>query len=460
MNANDLFSYQSEGTAFLEAHKYACLWDDPGLGKTAQVLVAASRLACKRILVVCPALARQNWARETRLWSKYQPLAVEVTSQYPAADFVICSYEYARKRRDWLVERPWDLVVVDEMHMCSNQGAGRTQAVLGCDGPCHKSERIWVLSGTPLRNHAGELWPIFRTFGVTDLDQEAWEDRYCRVESYQGRRRVVGTRVARLDELRALVADSGVCLRRRKHEVLTQLPPVLNADVTVEPAKNLDLMSFKSLTKYADTLPALKRLIAQGMNELNTLMREKGTDADSLLASLSAASESISIVRALTGVRKIEGVNRLVSAELDAGFYAKLAIFCHHRDVIEGVVNGLGPRAVAIWGGQPPSVRDWVIQAFQLTPDPQVLVCQMDAAGVALNMTAASNCLIVEPPYVPAVARQCIDRLNRIGQTSPILCRWVTLPDEAFDQTVIRILKTKSQAINAILDGSKGVPLR
>lgn len=451
MRASDLFPYQAEGVSFLKAHKHACLWDDPGLGKTPQVLVAAESLGCKRILVICPALARRNWERETLAWSNFVPLVVETTNVYPGANFVVCSYEYARKRREWLTERTWDLVVVDEMHMCSNLGAGRTQAVLGCEGPCHSSDRVWVLSGTPLRNHAGELWPIFRTFGITDLDQEAWEDRYCRVVTYQGRRKVVGTKVNTLDELRALVETSGLCLRRRKREVLPQLPPVLHSEVTVAPAKNLDWMSFRSLTKYADNLPGLKRLVAQGVNQLQALLEAKGSDADSLLASLSAASDCIAVVRALTGIRKIQGVNDLVNAELDAGYYKKLVIFCHHRDVIEGIVQGVKDSR-AIWGGQSPTVRDNTIQMFQTMSQPRVLVCQMDAAGVALNMTAAAACLIVEPPYVPAVAQQCIDRLNRIGQTEPVLCRWVVLPDESFDQSVISILRRKAASIRAILD--------
>ena len=449
----NLFAYQEEGVAFLRSHKPACLWDDPGLGKTPQVLVAAEREACKRVLVICPALARRNWERETLQWTAaFSPHVIEATTSYPMGDFVIVSYDYARTRREWLTATLWDLVVIDEMHMCSNQGAKRTQAILGIDGPCHRSDRVWVLSGTPLRNHAGELWPIFCVFGVTSLSQEAWEDRYCLVDRFQGRRRIRGTKASCLNELRDFVALTGICLRRRKCEVLAQLPPVLHSEVTVEPPKQLDVMAFRSLTKYSDSLPGLKREIAQGLEAVQQLLTTLGTDADALLKALAAGSSCISIVRALNGIRKIEGVSNLVRAELEAGYYGKLVVFCHHRDVIEGIVRALGSKAVPIWGGQDPSRRDEVIQAFQHLPQPQVLVCQMDAAGVALNMTAASNCLIVEPPYVPAVARQCIDRLHRIGQKDSISCRWVGLPDDKFDQAIIGILRRKSAAINAILD--------
>lgn len=450
----NLFPYQEDGVAFLRSHRHACLWDDPGLGKTPQVLVAAEREACKRILVIAPALARRNWERETRMWTpSFAPHVIEATATYPMGDFVIVSYDYARTRRDWLTATPWDLVVIDEMHMCSNQGAKRTQAILGVDGPCHVAQRVWVLSGTPLRNHAGELWPIFRVFGVTALGQEEWENRYCQVDHFQGRRVIRGTKASSLDELRALVSLTDICLRRRKREVLSQLPPVFHSDVTVEPPKRLDIMAYRSLTKYADSLPGLQSAIERGKEALQQLLDSVGKDADSLLSALAAGSSCISIVRALTGVRKIEGVSNLVRAEIAAGHYSKLVIFCHHRDVIEGIAMGLGSKAAIIWGGQDPSKRDAVIQMFQTLPEPQVLVCQMDAAGVALNMTAASNCLIVEPPYVPAVARQCIDRLHRIGQANSISCRWVALPDDEFDRTVIGILRRKSASINAILDG-------
>ena len=65
--------------------------------------------------------------------------------------------------------------------------------------------------------------------------------------------------------------------------------------------------------------------------------------------------------------------------------------------------------------------RQTLVDRFQNTPDEQIFLLSLKAAGTGLNLTAASYVILFDPWWNPAVEAQAIDRTHRIGQTSQVI---------------------------------------
>ncbi len=186
-----LFPYQQQGINWLITKQLALLADEMGLGKSAQAIISADKLLLQRILVVCPAVARLNWEREFGKFSTFSRKFIIVKTGkdiIPSDHSVIISPDLCTRVATTSLGK-FDLVILDEAHYFKNLNAKRTRAIFGKGGLIHEqtrqtssatptqssdqtSARIWCLSGTPAPNHAGELWPILRTFGRTCLSHE------------------------------------------------------------------------------------------------------------------------------------------------------------------------------------------------------------------------------------------------------------------------------------------------
>jgi SNF2 family DNA or RNA helicase len=216
-----LYDYQDEGVHFLMARRRAYLADVPGLGKTAQALIAAKSIGLTPI-VVAPAVAVPVWWDEARKWD------------VPVADVM----SYTKLARAWesvnvreLYSHP-ELIILDEAHYCKSPKAKRTRAALSV---ARNARRSWLLSGSPMPNDPTELWTVFSALWPERIPAPAreyagWRDRFTKW-SYRpgpGRRmipKIWGVRNG--SELREMC--DGIMLRRHVSDVNLQLPPLLGA---------------------------------------------------------------------------------------------------------------------------------------------------------------------------------------------------------------------------------------
>jgi SWI/SNF-related matrix-associated actin-dependent regulator 1 of chromatin subfamily A len=182
------YPYQLEGIEWLAARRNALLADEMGLGKSAQVVWAANRIGATRVLVLCPALARQVWLYE---WRQNGALHLVVNAIYSSADqpllegVTVCSYDLASRKpvSEVLADMQWDLVVLDEAHYLKTVTSKRSQSVYR--RICPNGRRVWALSGTPAPNHPGEMYPMVLNLfpesmeGFKDKSRWSFERRYC-----------------------------------------------------------------------------------------------------------------------------------------------------------------------------------------------------------------------------------------------------------------------------------------
>ena len=114
-------------------HRTFLLADEPGLGKTAQALLAAEAANAYPLLVVVPNVVKTNWAREAARWTPHRPATVvqgdgETVDGF--ADIVVLNYEVLDRHMGWLGDFGFRGMVVDEAHFIKNKASQRSQHVL------------------------------------------------------------------------------------------------------------------------------------------------------------------------------------------------------------------------------------------------------------------------------------------------------------------------------------------
>lgn len=417
----ELRPYQKEAARFLAERKTALLADEMGLGKTASTIAAIRDLDALTVAVVCPASVREVWPREfEKFWPMFDRMFLSVAS-----------YEQIPKLR--VPPGKFDVLVLDEAHYLKNAKARRTQAVYGKEGLIGKARRVYALSGTPMPNNPGELWPTLRALapetilGKKGKPMAYWPfvHKYCRVKDNGFGLQILGAK--NHDKLNAALRP--FMLRRLKRDVAGDLPPISFADLPV-----------------AGQLPALPEhehtAVAYACNNL--------TD-DDVLAALRKQAPHVASLRRLTALAKVPGVVEWVSEWLGA-VDRQIVLFAHHREVIDAIYDALKTKHAVgrITGGTPAGVRGQVVDAFQ-AGKVRVFVGQIQAAGTGITLTAASDVVFVEASWTPADNAQAAMRVHRIGQDLPCLVRFAVLPG-SIDDRVAAVLRRKTADITKVLD--------
>ena len=130
----ELMPHQGQVVAAAAAgHRTFLLADEPGLGKTAEALLAAEAANAYPLLVVVPSVVKTNWAREAARWTPHRPATVvqgdgEAVDGF--ADIVVLNYEVLDRHMGWLGDFDFRGMVVDEAHFIKNKTSQRSQRVL------------------------------------------------------------------------------------------------------------------------------------------------------------------------------------------------------------------------------------------------------------------------------------------------------------------------------------------
>ena len=449
MASVELLPYQVDGARWLAPRRRSGLFDEPGLGKTSQCIRAAGLRGATRMVVVCPAIAREHWRTEFRKFGKVPRRVLKAANIHDFRawerglwDVLVCSYEMAVKWTPLIRQgvEILDLLVLDEAHFLKNSTARRTQTLLGplADGihglVARAKQAIWV-TGTPIPNDPGDIWTWLRFCGAMPLSRQAFEKRYFKawMGAYSTHHEVKSDL---LDELRALIRNNSI--RRNLAEVGVQLPPIFLTETVVEG----DTQAIRDLLTAC---PGLDERLAAALDRM--------PDNDFNLAKLIdfADTEHVSVLRRLIGEAKALPYSQMLLGELHGGL-DKMVVFCAHTRAAELVRNQLldhNIQCVLINGATPENARQTYMRAFQEDPTVRVLIGNIRAAGVALTLTASAHLDMLESDWSPAANWQALKRVHRLTQTRSVRARFITLAD-SFDEVVNRIVADKTARIGAI----------
>jgi SNF2 family DNA or RNA helicase len=288
------------------------------------------------------------------------------------------------------------MMVVDEAHYAKNPNALRTQAVSEWAG---RSRRALFLTGTPMENKVEE----FRVL-VGHLRPKVAENLDIADEALDGTR------------FREQVAP--VYLRRNQEDVLSELPDRLETQEWVE-------------------LEGARRAYREAVIEGNFMaMRRAAFDPGTVKES-----------------PKLRRLVEIVSQAADGG--RKVIVFSYFRDVLETVTEVLtGPDGVPgiavvgpLTGDISPADRQAMVDELTSAGGPAVLVSQIQAGGVGLNIQAASVIIIAEPQLTPSMEEQAIARAHRMGQVRPVDVHRL-LCEDSVDQRILELLADKREAFD------------
>ena len=457
----ELMPHQARVVAAAAAgHRTFLLADEPGLGKTAQALLAAQAANAYPLLCVVPNVVKTNWAHEAGLWTPRRAATVihgDGDSIDGFADIVVVNYEVLDRHVGWLGDLGFRGMVVDEAHFIKNKSSQRSQHVL------QLSERIrtrvgrpllMALTGTPLINDIEDFRAIWQYLGWIDEKKP----RHELMEALEE------TGLTPLDPgfyraARQCVVDLGI-VRRRKVDVAADIPARRVADLPVE----LDDEAGRSIREAERELA--RRLVARYESALAT--RTSGMVVDGIDHELvrrvagweredtttDKSSENVFSMMRRIGQAKA-GLAADYTAQL-ARNVGKVVFFAKHIDVMdvaEATFAKRGIRYSSIRGDQTPKSRQKNIDDFVNDPDVEIVVCSLTAAGVGLNLQVASNMVLAELSWTDAEQTQAIDRIHRIGQEQPVTA-WRIIAAQTIDTKIAELIDSKAGLAARALDGS------
>ena len=425
------YPFQQETLRSIQKFNGRCLVAlSMGLGKTPIALWYIKKKRLTPTIVVCPASIKFQWADEAnKIMPNWKVTILEGRKPGPTwgADIIIINYDILSYWVSHLLEtaRP-QAVILDEVHMLAN-ATKRTRSAYRL---CYEVENILALSGTPLTNRPIELYntvhllcpesfPSKPSFGRAFCDLKI--NRWSGGLDYRGS--------SNLGKLRELLLDTCM-IRKRKSEVLKELPPkirqVVRLDIKNREEYNRANSAFLDWLKDTKPSRVKKAKKAEAMVKVGYLLR------------LTARLKFWSVVEWVKDyLKESEG---------------KAIIFAQHHKMIRGLSRQIGESVDVIHGGVPTSKRKSITEQFQTKKKPRILIGNIRAAGVGLNLTVADTVIFSELSWKPADHTQAEDRIHRIGQENT---SWIyyLVAKGTIEEKLCEIIQAKHETTSAVLDG-------
>ena len=413
-----LYPFQRQGVEWLQARSGAILADDMGLGKTVQVIGAARRLfnhgRVRTALVLCPKSLIANWEREFRRWAPELGVAVITPPSkireeawrtiYGYRHVVLTNYEQIRALPEILQSTPPDLVIADEAHRLRNRAARVTTGAFDL-----RPGYFWALTGTPVERDQEDLATLLSLVLPT---QFAPDDARLHVDSLRSRAREH-------------------ILRRRKDQVLHDLPPVLDTTEVIDLTQS-QASTYRAIVKEFGT----KNEVGDQLALLTRLQAVCDIDTDS--------GDSAKVERTLFLLERIRSRGE------------KAVVFSHRleplRELQRRITKKWGKEAsVLLIGELDDTERAQVVLSFRENERTVALLASTQIGGEGHTFTEANHVFLFNQWWNPSANDQARDRVVRIGQKRKVrvyryCCRGT------IEEALERILESKRQIFQDIVE--------
>lgn len=417
----------------------ACLADDMGLGKTIQsIALVLARAMRGPTLIIAPTSVVSNWHTELERFApdlQVAALGVDRSKQIMGLgphDVLVVSHGLLQQEAaaELLSGVKFSTIVVDEAQAFKNAATRRSRALMSLSG-----EFRLILTGTPIENHLGDLWGLFRFINPGLLgSQKVFSKRFIEPLTLDPQSPV-------RQYLKTLIQP--FILRRTKSQVLTELPACTEIELKVR------LGSSEAAFYEALRL----RLVAQ----LERL-RHSGEDY------------RFHLLSALTELRRACCNPNLVAPELNLPS-AKLALlsdtldellenqhkvlifsqFVDHLALVRATLSQRGISYQYLDGSTPQKARKQSIEAFQAGKG-DVFLISLKAGGSGINLTAADYVIHLDPWWNPAVEDQASSRAHRMGQRQPVTV-YRLIVEGTIEEQIVRLHHAKRELAESLLEG-------
>ena len=398
-------------------------------------------------MVICPASLRINWKREAEKWLISKPAIGIVLDgkSYPEGDLLICNYELLGKHQA-LRDTHWDIIVADECHAVKSKSQ-RTKNTLSL-----RSDRWVFLTGTPILNRPAEIWNIAHKC-APKLFPNWWgfAKRYCDMKETPFGMDTRGA--SNLGELNQKL--STFMIRRKKEDVLKDLPPKRRQIIELPPTKEMRIVLDRENMQWKVHEETMARLVARrDQAALLNDEQEYRSAANELKQAYKVAFGDMAKVRQEVALAKLPLCIAHIKDLLES--VDKILVFCRHKAVAANLMEELKDfGAVVLMGDTAMNERQKAVDAMQNDPKCRVFVGSIQAAGVGITLTAASTVVFVEPDWTPALLSQCEDRSWRYGQKNSVLVQHLVL-EASLDSHMLKQVMAKQEVIDQAIDAAGG----
>lgn len=437
-----LRDYQTDGYEWMMRLAHwgagACLADDMGLGKTVQSIAFMLAHASEGPqLVAAPASVVSNWYDEI---VRFAPtMKVTLLNDCTTADrndvigglsegcILLTSYGLLVSEQESICEREWTTVVLDEAHTIKNRETKTSAAVMKL-----KSGHRIILTGTPVQNHLGELWNLFRFVNPGLLGSyEHFTQTFLNPIN-------TGDVIAR-DSLKRLVAP--FMLRRTKQEVVRELPDKTEITLPV-------MMSESEMAVYEvmrrEAKDELENSSAVSVNALAMITRLR----------MAACSASL-VEKEWTGeCSKLDVLTDKIHAIIEGG--NSVLVFSQFTSFLEMAKKRLDECGLKDYlyldGSTPLPKRRKMVTQFQ-NGEHRLFLISLKAGGLGLNLTGANYVIHLDPWWNPAIEQQATDRAYRIGQRQNVTV-YHLIARNTIEEKILRLHESKRSLADSILEGT------
>lgn len=462
----ELRNYQRAAVDWVLRNRRVYIGDEMGTGKTLCSLAAVMADGSLPAAIVCPASVKINWQRQIK---KFFPDTADaeiyicngrVTKPIDkSVKFIIINYDILTY---WITRiqhhRP-KAVILDEAHFIKSRKAKRTRAAIAL---AQSADMRIAMSGTPLTNRPIELVPQLEAIGrMSDVTQgrRTWWfiERYCRPTHNGYGWDTKGA--SNLFELNDRLRKNGILIRRRKEDVLVELPSKERVSIPLEIANRDEYIKVRQnivhwVKQQIETDPEYKRKIKGASPEVARLVYENEINRKISRSHAAAAITKLSALRQVCMRGKIDAAINWLDDFLTSE--EKIVVFCTHREAVERLCDHFGASAVKIIGGMGSDKRQAAIDSFINDDSIKVVVANIDAAAEGIDgwQNVCSNVAFLELTWTPTKHHQAEDRCHRSGQQNPVTCYYL-MAEDTIDEYLATLIDNKKAVIAAVVDGER-----
>jgi len=438
-----LMKHQRVACKVLNELKILLLADQMGVGKTLPAIATAQLLKTqdeiKSCLIICTASTKGNWTKEMDKFLKESEWAIIEGTQSARGEVYSCDaffkvVNYELLRRDILLfedSMTYDLIIADEVHRIRNHTALQSKAVAKLG---RKAKYRWGLTGTPVHNKIEDLFAVMKFIQPTMFGNWYHFDKRYIERGFFGEVTGYKNRDEIRDKLKLIM------LRRRKEDVLGELPPKVYNNVYVELTKaqrkfyqhivdqNIKLNFNKEAEeKINEANPLAKTTYARECCDSTELIDQTGRESAKLKAMHEVVDEFIGDGRKVVIFTQFSKMGAIIQRELK-----------HPSVFLHGGVSTQN------------NVRQELIEKFTNDPALPILITTT-AGGEGINLQCAEAIIFFDLPFNPQIIAQVEDRLHRKGQTGTVNVVRLIATDTV-EERVLEILEAKQDLFDALIE--------
>lgn len=436
-----LRDYQRIAASLLLTNQYLLLADEVGLGKTAAAIGTFADKRTLPALVVTLTHLPIQWRDEiarfapnltVHIVKKGQPYDIATwgtrrkrdqpeLALFP--DVVIINYHKLSGWADTLAPLV-NSIVFDECQELRKSDSNKYTAARHIADAC---DFRMGLSATPIYNYGGEFWNVTRCIAPDALGtRDEFINEWCSAAAFGSRPDQV--KIKNPLAFGAYTRESGIMLRRTRHDVGRELPSISTVPYMIEAdPEALNSVSF-SCAELA------KIVLAQGEGYRGQKMH--------------ASEELSNKLRQATGIAKAPYVAEFVRLLVESG--EQIVLYGWHREVYGIWLDRLKDLNPVLYTGSETPVQKEESKRKFIDGESKVLIISLRAgAGLDGLQKACRTVVFGELDWSPGVHEQCLGRVARDGQNDPVIAYFL-ISESGADPIMVDVLGIKKQQVDGV----------